>query len=571
MSNISSFDVFDTCLLRKCGSPYNLFPILSMNAFPQFVEDNIRQELVLRRIIAERDLYRNPKATVYDFYTYIEAKYSDLPYQKSPEELAFAEIELEKNMAIPSKQIRDNICKLRERGRKIVFISDMYLPQSVILEMLIESGLFKDGDALYVSCEYGCTKQSGKLFEFVKEKECADYSTWEHYGDNRIGDIEIPSKLGIKTHLVSHEYSPVQQKWIDSDYNQFHHLGETLAGIGRAVRSGVASSAHVDFAIDFVAPHYCTFVWKIMKDAVDRGVKKLFFCARDAKLMMMIALKYKTYFNDIDVRYLHISRDALKVDEQVLLEYFKQVGLASMDDRVAIVDTRSSGKTQNVINEILKSNGFLPIRGYYFEMVTIWADREFYNRPDDYFALYNSYIARMNHNVAFMLLFPQIFEDFCHITTESKTIRYIKTSEMVTPVFDINNESEDAERVECHINNREALSTLHQDLVLKYADYCLEMGLLTDCDCLLNDYILPSMADFFNNPDKCYMGALEDVMIYDKKRAKYSPLVEKLPLYKLLFGIKLNSVIWKKGTLCNSVPLWVYDMMTLIKKYMIKR
>ena len=41
--NIYSFDIFDTCLLRKCGTPENFFDVFSLRVFNGEVEEWARQ------------------------------------------------------------------------------------------------------------------------------------------------------------------------------------------------------------------------------------------------------------------------------------------------------------------------------------------------------------------------------------------------------------------------------------------------------------------------------------------------------------------------------------------------
>ena len=62
-----SFDIFDTVLIRKCGLPENIFPIVAEKLFPndlafqqEFVQSRIYRTVVLSRT--------NPNYTLYDIY-----------------------------------------------------------------------------------------------------------------------------------------------------------------------------------------------------------------------------------------------------------------------------------------------------------------------------------------------------------------------------------------------------------------------------------------------------------------------------------------------------------------------
>ena len=65
---IYSFDIFDTCLIRKCGMPENMLDILSLRAFTTSVSKEIRQEFISARKQAEIKIYSNPYATLEDIY-----------------------------------------------------------------------------------------------------------------------------------------------------------------------------------------------------------------------------------------------------------------------------------------------------------------------------------------------------------------------------------------------------------------------------------------------------------------------------------------------------------------------
>lgn len=64
---ISSFDIFDTCLLRKCGTPDNFFDVFSLRVFNGEVEEWVRQEFVAAHRSVEITLWEdNPNYTFLD-------------------------------------------------------------------------------------------------------------------------------------------------------------------------------------------------------------------------------------------------------------------------------------------------------------------------------------------------------------------------------------------------------------------------------------------------------------------------------------------------------------------------
>ena len=435
---ISSFDIFDTCLIRKCGTPENFFDVFSLRAFDGDAEEWARQEFVAARVLAQQSI-QSASTTLQDIWDAFSWTH---PLLKSKDDLYRLEQDLEREMLVPVLAMRDKVNNCRKCGDKIIFISDMYLSSEFLISVLRECGFFQDGDALYVSCECNASKWNGELFQYVKEKEgLKSFRHWHHYGDNKVGDYKAPKKLGIKCTLINHEYTPYQKQWKDNDYSLGFKYPSILAGLGRALHYSTELTTHTDFVLDIIAPFYCSLVYRMMKDAKQRGIKRLYFCARDAYEMHQIALKYKSLFPGIDCRFLYISKKSLyEGDSLARQKYFEQIGLANTTDYVAIVDFRSSGKTLQVLNEQLSQIGCLPIKGYYFEMFCTKDDsflrQNYYSEIN---SLYISNIRTLNR----LLSRWNIYEQFFPLNTLKRTIDYyIDSKGIAHPVFDSENEEQ---------------------------------------------------------------------------------------------------------------------------------
>ena len=142
---ISSFDIFDTCLLRKCGTPENFFDVFSLRVFNGEVEEWARQEFVAERRRAEQKGCDNHSFTLQDIWSAFDMNHPQiLPknvlYQK--------ELDLEREMLVPVLQMREMVDKCRKKGHRIIFISDMYLSSGFLTELLKKYGFFMEGDIL---------------------------------------------------------------------------------------------------------------------------------------------------------------------------------------------------------------------------------------------------------------------------------------------------------------------------------------------------------------------------------------------------------------------------------------
>ena len=210
---VSSFDIFDTCLVRKCGTPEGFFDVFSMRVFDGEVEEWARQEFVAARRMAEQSLPSSSTTLkqIWDTFKWTH------PQLKSKDCLCQLEQEMERELLVPVLKMRDKVNECRIHGNHIIFISDMYLSSAFLCDAMREHGFLQEGDSLYVSCECNAEKNSGELFKYICEKEGLSFHRWHHYGDNKHSDYQVPRKLGIMSTLVKHEYSPYQKQWVDNN------------------------------------------------------------------------------------------------------------------------------------------------------------------------------------------------------------------------------------------------------------------------------------------------------------------------------------------------------------------
>ena len=87
------------------------------------------------------------------------------------------------------------------KGKKVLCISDMYLPKNVIQKMLKKNGY--DIDNIFVSSEIMKTKSTGALFKYVIDKLGINPEEIIHIGDNYVSDYVNPQKYKINAcHLI---------------------------------------------------------------------------------------------------------------------------------------------------------------------------------------------------------------------------------------------------------------------------------------------------------------------------------------------------------------------------------
>ena len=538
-----SFDIFDTCLVRKCGEAKNVFDLLAEQAFVKPVSSEFKRAFVAARIEAEANSW-SEKQKLSDIYDAFHFEHVDLfPKNK----LLEIEQTIEREVLCPIQGMANFIDTLRKAGNKILFISDMYLDASFLLPILKKAGLWKEGDGLYVSCDAGATKASGKLFEYIRQTEDVSYRNWHHYGDNVHSDVQVPKKLGIHAHLVSHQYTPYQLS-MRKQPSVYYQWGGMLAGISRSIALQSERNAHKDFVLDIIAPLFVSFVYRVMANAKQQGIQNLYFCARDAYPLYRIACKMQSLFPNIEVSYLYISRTSLYEGENTTkIGYFQQIGLASNIGKNAIVDVRSSGKTLQVLNELLISNGFSPVYGYFFELCPKSSEQlyglNYYAELDDLYIQNISIALRKLPSNWYM------YELYFPLNTQKRTIGYEYEGKEYKPILD----KED--KKEYRLANLQECVEWRNWALDKYTEDFVQLGLCKQADDTFKMYALPQLAEFFLYPDKHYLDALREFYGLHPERG-YIPYVDN-SLLRLPMNVLKHKTMWKRGTLFCSLPIWL--------------
>ena len=198
---VVSFDVFDTLLLRPFWKPTDLFYFLNREAARMlkahdvipFADYRVDAEKRARVLASDKGLEDVTLREIYDILKEDGILPKDVIEALMKEELA-----LEERFCYPRQSAKDLMDYAVAVGKRIVVISDMYLPAAFIENLLERNGLPKP-EMIFVSCENGLTKRTGHLYNYVLDTLGIQREQMLHIGDNLISDVKIPAKLGIKS------------------------------------------------------------------------------------------------------------------------------------------------------------------------------------------------------------------------------------------------------------------------------------------------------------------------------------------------------------------------------------
>lgn len=312
-NKIYSFDIFDTCLVRKCGSPDHLFRIWADRALGK-VALSYRKELInsrLRAVKAAMKKSGKEDVTLDEIYRHLPL---DSFQNLTIPELKRLELEVERENLSPVRQVLDLIREYRKKSKRILFISDMYLPSDFLKSLLQRFGFWEEGDRIYVSGEIGLTKYSGNLFRYVQKKENIMRCSWVHMGDNLYSDYYVPKFMFICSKRICHPYISYENLWRnEARLSNEKFLPSYLAGLARAYRLSLPHSDRLNFFVNVLLVPYFLFVYKVLHDASDMGVDHLFFQARDSFVWYRMALRLQPLFPEMRFHYLYISRKVVFV------------------------------------------------------------------------------------------------------------------------------------------------------------------------------------------------------------------------------------------------------------------
>ena len=143
-----AFDVFDTLIKRDVAVPTGLFRLMGDDFYAARIRAEREARAAQSREVTLAEIYARPCLARYD---------------------AAAECAAELAACAANKPVLDAVQTLKKQGKKLYYISDMYLPQTQIDAMLRRCG-YPCFDGGFVSCTYGVQKRSGRLFKrFLQE------------------------------------------------------------------------------------------------------------------------------------------------------------------------------------------------------------------------------------------------------------------------------------------------------------------------------------------------------------------------------------------------------------------
>lgn len=302
--SVVSVDVFDTLLWRTVPEPHDAFPLIGVRLADHgvLVEDvwpgvfaQLRVEAEKRARAAQRARGGGPEVT-------LAAIYEELP------ERVFAgagraaaiehELEVERGLLLCDLDVLALIRAARERGKRVVAVSDTYFDETQLRHLLERPPLRSDEvDAVYASSAHQAGKGSG-LWTLVLEQLGCRPDQVLHVGDNHHADVLAADALGVRTVYFERRPAALARALpreaahagnagvhpIEGDHGLSALRAKTLH---RAEREALASELrpYWEYGAAALGPVFAGFAEWSHERARAAGVSKLFCLMREGELL----------------------------------------------------------------------------------------------------------------------------------------------------------------------------------------------------------------------------------------------------------------------------------------------
>lgn len=338
-----SFDVFDTLVLRPFYYPTDLFSYLSFD-FNKLAKSDSYVYFEQIRIDAEKLCRKKLQAngsgaediTLGDIYACLAETYG--LGKALADEMQALELKAEKRFCYARKTAKELYGLAKYLGKKVIAVSDMYLPEQTVKEILQNCGY--EMDEVFVSSERKTGKWSGNLYKYVQKTMALPKRSFLHIGDSLESDVIQAKKAGWNA-----AWLPKCTDMLENNVPDLYG-GDAMRGFSGTSGAVDMASAHTwlgwrcamalaanklfddpfvsinketDFNADpyrigyfALGPYlYAVTDW-LLKKAKEKGAKTVHFAARDGYIPMRATQLFAEYGREVPkTDYVYFSRKAM--------------------------------------------------------------------------------------------------------------------------------------------------------------------------------------------------------------------------------------------------------------------
>ena len=243
---------------------------------------------------------------------------SDIPLARFESIFKKADFVAETSVQFKNKALLADLQILKEKGYPIYLISDFYLPESLIAQILDFHGIADLFQDIFISCSIGKSKEKGSIYPYVLEKTAVDPKKAVMMGDNKASDVQNAEKYGLHTIHLKHTFHKLRNR-----KNLFGSDIRAFKKVCQEIERNCEKSPH---PFSEYALHFYFFTERLYIKSKNAGIKNLFFLAREGHYLKRLFDAYQEMNRlantvKINTHYLKISRhSALQVALKPLQE-----------------------------------------------------------------------------------------------------------------------------------------------------------------------------------------------------------------------------------------------------------
>jgi FMN phosphatase YigB (HAD superfamily) len=308
---VQSFDVFDTVLTRQVGAPTAVIDVLSKRletdgSLPVpaavFAATRNAREWQLTQTLGRH-------ATLREIYGAVAAAVSVGDDHADAWAAAEEALDEELTVAVPGAAQR---LESARRDGPVVFVSDTPHSEAFLKRVLIHHGLAREEDQVFTSSDRGVSKSHGGLFEVVGQA-FGDGHSFSHQGDSLRSDVAAARVEGWSGAHVPDAQLSRYEELLEQYATQTDGLTSWLAGASRLARLEAAHEGTpapvAAVASGALAPLLVGFALWVTAQARQRGIRRLYYVARDGQSMLQAASHViGRLAPDIELHFLYGSR-----------------------------------------------------------------------------------------------------------------------------------------------------------------------------------------------------------------------------------------------------------------------
>ncbi len=230
------------------------------------------------------------------------------------------ELSIESAMLVARSDLVALLKKVKAAGKRVVAITDMYLPAASIRVLLDRAGYQDLLDDVYSSADTCRAKASGAAWPLLAERWKANPARWWHVGDNPISDGLQPTQFGV-TAVVLRDVREHHRKLLSRFYARIAPRRPYWRG--RLAQQwmlpledeNIPRSPLFRLGYSFFGPLLCAFVHHVYERARADGLGHVYFFSREGRILLGIWNELMPFLAagepSVPASYLHVSRVAL--------------------------------------------------------------------------------------------------------------------------------------------------------------------------------------------------------------------------------------------------------------------